>query len=491
MYAYGECVPLLLAGMLVGCFGGLACCRKGNGRNILLTSAAIAILSTALVAPELPRFFRAISSQASAVVGEAVDWTSSEFFLYAVGGQTGPWEGETRWLAGSVDSTCAMLTALGGAILARAWLRTGPKLPALQWLSVAGFAAFCAGLYFKFRLFTPSPFPIGTGQTWSQFKLAGWSTLPITGLLTLAGGSAIGRTTAGRVSAWILAALLFTAVALGLRQSREMAPVRTRNVIDDIGTREAPLAAVAQFCSTLKATVDHGTPVRLALPPEMNKLQQFLAYLLMDRPILADWRGDGYIAPNLPGLPSAEQLEAANWLVTRGTGLGSNPLVRAGLLRLDRTPAIWFEPSMSTGGYDVERSVAEWGQWVESAVEYEFEIHRRNEAPPSARVVFTAQFVSRSPNQRITAIVFGADGSKLEERSWEMEPTAIKHSWLGPTIAELGRHWRIRFSSNEPARILGPIDPRRASFMIRNLAVEPAEPASPPAPAAGGAHSEG
>ena len=473
LYAYGECIPLVALALAAAVAYALVCNPPGDRKSIVAWASAAAGLSLVLVAPELPRFAHAMKVQTGAVVGSAVDWPAVEFLLHALGFRPGNWETSTSWLGGTMVAAWVLMFLLLCAIALRARAqktRRGAR-PA-DWLPIAGYLAISFALFIKFRYFTTNPFELGQGQSWNQFKLAGWSTLPALGWLIYLGAAPPQSRPDSRIGLRLLGGVLVVGTMAGLLQARLRAPERTAGMVQETGIVKQPLEGLRKFFAEAGSKMGPGAAVRLALDDPGNTMQKLAAYFMMDRPVLATWRKDGDVFPYFKKWADPAQMDAAEWLMTRDAWSLPGAVVSRGRFRLYATPELWLEPARVSGAYDQERSGEDWWHWIEQTVEFQLRTHLRNEQARSGAMKIRAQLASTIPDQVVAVTLLDASGQIAAQQTIRLAGEFTELRLPAVPLDRLRGTWTLRFQAEKPAVALGPNDARRGAFLVRNLRAE-------------------
>jgi hypothetical protein len=409
IFAYSEMAPFLALVGLASLAGYLY--HQPHSRVPLIRFALILVgLCLLLLNLECWRIVKALQSQAGSVVGSAVDWHGLGFLLHALGWHAGPWDPRFQWAmsdaSGLVLGVAALLLALPIAVTlyhgrtAWHWLRQGAYLPPLLLMLLL----LLFGLYFRYGV--ASPFPVGTGQSWSQFKLSDWahpfiSVWLLWCLLALRPSQAgLGR------RFWLLGIGALWAVAMGtaLMQARlrvEPLSAMLGNQRNIARTYQNLREAVQQHCPAT-------APVYLNLNPRYWQAREMLVLYLADRGLYSNWHTDHYF-DHLNG-----RLEAPGFdhclIDTRDF---PSPWIgkahEVGLFRVGQIkPELNLLQTGLSGAYPSERDQYHWWHWVGKRVETTL-LPRPGLPPAGVRLRFG--LVGRSP-QTVTLRWQGSDGKQ-------------------------------------------------------------------------------
>ena len=278
----------------------------------ILTAALMAILLNV----EMTRAITALLIQKSATVGGPVDWTPMAYLGHALGVHGGAWDmlqwgrrqaGFGEFVMGSALTMAIVVFFIYN--IGNLWkpIITNGLLPSAILLGI-----FALGfLYYRYA--AANPFPVGVGQSWSQFKLADWSQ-PFAGVLILA---AIIPTLSRRklfrrclVSCVTLAAIVST--LLGIQRSQSI--LRDYPGVTDL------LAYYTSLRTKVFETCEDAPATYLDLAGADYKLRQIVAIFLADRHLKADWTGDGYIENVLSKKQVKQILAKGDCLIDRPAG---------------------------------------------------------------------------------------------------------------------------------------------------------------------------
>jgi hypothetical protein len=472
LYAYGECVPLLVCAMGVGVVTAAVAGDRDTRTRTLWWAAGVGLLSLVLVAPELPRFVRAIVRQSTAVVGNAVDWPTREFLLHALGLRSGNWDTFATWLIDSHFTTWVLRFALLLAIALRIAGRGRLALSKIVLLPALGFLAVSALLFFKFRYFTANPFPTGVGQSWSQFKLAGWSTLPALSVLVVLGASDRRGNLLARLGGGLFGVALAICAVTGLIRAKGYAEQRTALVVRELGMPGPPLQELQRFFAEVNQRIGPDEPVRLLLDDPTEKITQLAAYFMMNRPVLAVWASDGPVYSYFSQWPTSAQMNAANWIIARDESPESGATIAGGRFRLHSRSEFWAESVQISGGYLREPMGGDFGYWVEDAIEFRMQTHAAAEPEIRGTVSVSARIQSPLANQRVRATVVDANGQIVAEQILSVGAEPVRQLLANLTPEQLRGTWTLRLRAEIPGQVLGPNDPRHAAFFVRIPRVE-------------------
>jgi hypothetical protein len=464
--AYSELSPFVGCALVASAF--VLALQRNAWRNLLLHGAVMLAVATLLLNVELLRVYAALRAQMGVVVGAPVDWHLVGFLAHAFGVHGGAWDG-FQWAASGARSGAfaggLLLLALvlaPVALNARALWRASLNatlLPAMAILAVFG----AATLYFRYGV--ASPFPTGTGQSWSQSKLADWA-FPFAIALTLFSIARLYRRHAARVGAAIM--LLF---AIGLASTVSVSVTRMSHFMHGY----AGIDDMERFYRDLRTTVlevcPPAAPVHLALNGNFSKFRQMAALYLHDRALTSDWRDDNYldwIGParrNPPAAAGSCVIEPAALANPAPGGRMVGPFQVAPA----RPDAITL--GAVSGAHQRETDGQNWWYWVEGAARFAVATDAAPNGQKKTRLRF--EYLTRGP-QVLTLRVVRRDGSAQQialKADGQAMATFDQVVDAAPTaLAELA------FSTDGKATALGPTDPRLGAWLIRNIALTAVAP---------------
>lgn len=466
VFAYSELAPFLLAAMAGS--GILLALRRHGRMRLLLYIVLLFALSALLLNTELIRAYSALHTQSSAVVGSPVDWSLLGYAAHSLGIHGGAWDGfqwstpENAWssffILGIVLSVLIVLIIL---MVRRALARNtmnGELLPAALVLML-----FFVGLLY-FRYFVPSPFPKGTGQSWSQFKLADWSH-PFAAAFVILGAISL-RKCIGKYFAPVVGTLSL----LGLISATYIGIARTTPLMQYYGDPRDLNHFYQEFRRTVLADCSLTSPIFLALNGPNHKFRQMAAYFLSGREVNSDWMDDGYIYPHLPierrtqavipGNCVIEPITEDGWL-QRGATIGP---FRVGIY--DGQGRIRI--TSVTGAYDRETDGGNWWHWVEKRVA--FKLQPLHFAKESNQTKLSFEYGTRGVQTLTVHIQTRTSDIRRFELHSEGKTLALAENVIDLPPNELTE---VSIETSGQATPLSEQDKRIAAFIIRNVKIVP------------------
>jgi hypothetical protein len=464
--AYSEVAPFIVLAMLVSStFIGL---RYGKFNRAALFLIAVGIVSCILLNIEIMRAFIALRTQSGAVVGSPVDWSLLGFFSHAVGIHGGAWDG-FQWTLkkhNTQNYENLGLICFGLVCLLITYLLTAKKQALTKSTilpSVSILILFGLGIVY-FRFFKQSPFPVGMGQSWSQFKLADWSH-PFAALIVLTAMLSTRRYLKTFFEPFVL--LLF---CVGLSLAGFVGVERIRPLTSFYGGTTNLHRFYLTFKETVESTCAKGLPIFLGLGEEDHKFRQMATLYLADRELLSDWTDDDYIAPFLPSTRKSQNAREGNCLVElSGPSALLAQSAKVGKYQVGITRGL--EPirvGKCDGGYARESNGTDWWCWVNNKVS--FKLQPVVSTQPAFKSKLTFEYLAKGM-QTLKIQIKGSDGfvETLSLRANIEGNSRYEHIIsVAPSVLQ-----QITIETDGQATLLGNGDSRSAAWMIRNLSIKP------------------
>jgi hypothetical protein len=454
-YAYSEILPFLI----LGCATGVL--YQHWTRDCLqatLRSAGI-ILATFLVfaGAELPRAIRALIGQSKSVVGEGIPWAPLDFVRHALGTQSGYTDGNVLLVSAPTISGIATLIV---AVLAVCGLVRYRKQKFIMPLA-AILAVFCL-FFLHFRYRVEPPFLVGSGQSWSQYKLANWSSIFIF-MLVGAGLAALPSKLQ-----WLAIGFSAGIATTGASHAWDLADTRTTKFRSEAGCETAPFAVLTSMAQEIRRTTT--SPVFLDFDASHAKSRQLLAYLLPPGTTIADWADDVFVAWMLPEAERYASRSKAHWIVQHNEALNSTlKETRIGNYVLRTQDKIEVPLKSVSGGYPMEKYNDGNLNWLRDTITFEYLL------PPDAQgtVSIEAEILSLVPALEFSFSLSQGDSRYLEtiempesHQAWTRPP---KLNRTIPIHAQGERKLLVDFRTNTPPGVIGGNDQRELTFFIRNI----------------------
>lgn len=435
----------------------------------------VAILSLVLINFELPRIIQSILEQSHAVVGSPIDWPWFGFIFHMIGLHGGGWDIFQWSMHGSAKyKVVAMLILvflgiifLGNRKKIKSSLLQGSWLPSAIILSI-----FIVGIVY-FRYFVANPFPVGHGQSWSQFKLSEWA-FPFAFVFVAANIILLCRRSSNTLKGLVVLFLLLACSGVVFSVKDRMGTITNYY----IGVKN-----LDQFYQDARQlilrTCPKNAPIYLNLINSNHNFRQMLSLYLTDRRIKSDWTGDGYVVNQLPENKRMEPLKLGDCLVQAFVNkpeLKDSTLAIMSVSIVKEDDPIQLEPINPTYDQEFDNQGNSW-YWVESSIKFKpnslLEVNpNAKNMPIFGRTQLKFEYLTRTSENLFVSLKTKNGELFLfkihSEDSNEKYATFQKVFNLPASqVAELTIH-----TDGVPTP-LGPNDSRKASWMIRNLTMTP------------------
>jgi hypothetical protein len=452
IHAYSEITPFLGATLALT-FLAAAIQFRARLPRIFALAIWLGILCAIFVNLEWIRTIRAVRSQAGAVVGMPVDWPWWQFPAAAMGLITGAHDQENYLLGrGFLGQGCVIGAAV--AAIGLVWSFRHRKiwnvLPHVFFLSLGAIA------FIYFRWMARSPWPVGTGQSWSQFKLSNWISPSLFCLLAI---GAAGIAARSRMRATIVCFALGLISIVGAIRQAQLAGPRTENIRNDTGLAYDPFSAVFQI-REFTGYVPKDMPIGLDFDASRVGIRQVVTYALMDHAVAGDFSSDAWVMHFLPPDQLTMPVENCRWIVSADPN--PPPSARqAGNLWFGPPPKTKFVLLSASGGYQRESNPTGWWYWTGKQLAFTYRV--AGEQPRWIEISFQYLPVS---DQRPVHLTVG--GKTID--------ISLKGGWNSFTsdpidVQNLGDTCTVQFDCDLPPVKLSKNDPRLASYLIKNLSV--------------------
>ncbi|WP_441229147.1 hypothetical protein AB7828_01075 [Tardiphaga sp. 215_C5_N2_1] len=461
--AYSELVPFVGLALVISVI--VLVVRNRSWSSVTVFGLIVVGISLLILNGEVLRAYNALKLQSGAVVGSPVAWSLLGFVAHAMGVHGAAWDGfqwtapQASWATylGGIALFVAFVALMSSLTTYRTWTMVCEPvlLPAAVILSVFGLGI----VYFRYGVV--SPFNVGRGQSWSQFKLSDWAHPFVSAFALLAFLSILPkRKTLSR-------RLIISLFICGFLGAGAIAKGRIRPYVQSYdGLRD-----IARFYTNFREAVLDAcrldAPVYLALSDRDEKFRRIAALYLPDREVQADWDPD--VGAWLPESKRHEKLTAdqciverrsANQVVASGRAIG--PLVVG---RLNENGHI--RTLATVAAHEPESDGKDWWQWTDKSIVLQLQSLRVPTQLQRTRITFRYQ--ARS-TQTITLRLSGDEGAI--SRSF-----AVTSNELGtfdevldvrPTSVS-----QLDMTTDGKATPLGASDMRLAAWRVMNLSIEP------------------
>ncbi len=290
-FAYSEFIPFVLLTILAS---GFVTFFMISRKKKLITLLGVTFgLSVLLLNVEVIRAFNAIRSQSVAIAGTPVPWNLLGFFGHIFGLHGGAWD-VFQWAHFSIPFfepiifIIIILVVLGFISYKKQWkaILQSEYLPLVVITSI-----FISGI-FVFRFFFSSPFKVGIGQSWSQFKLADWAS-PFA-LLLLINALAYLIIKYSKFRKYFWASIMVVCLLAGSYFSYS----RMKHTVAYYDTKNLNQYYL-DFRNSVNSTCPTGS-IYLNFDENDAKFKQVLSMYLKDRDVKSNWLKDDYIYNYLP-----------------------------------------------------------------------------------------------------------------------------------------------------------------------------------------------
>lgn len=465
---YSEELPFVSVGAFLAAAIAFAGAPKSRLRLMKLLGVAL-IAAGALANIDIVRGVHAIIMQSRAVVGWPVDWSLLEHIGHALGVHGG--SGDTvGWIGNSSILGIALVIGLS-VLIFRTWRHPDRRQITIALPSLC-FGALCVIAFLYFRYMVPSPFPLGKGQSWSQYKLTNWLYPVVTALIIATLARLIHRFRSD-----VTVRVFATALVGGVLWNYHAAASRTGTIINQLGTNRPIFASLLNIRTHVMQHLLPGEAVYLDVTGDAGKLRQLLTYVLYDADVTGNWSDDGYIFPRLPPEKLHPPIDRASFVIAAVARLPAelqDKLIwRNGTLgMLVRKDYNFVRISSMDGGYDRESDGNRWWVWVRDGI-----VFALDETGDAVRFGRRISFDYAIHAEAGLSLEIAGTDSRLE-LALPRPPTGTGHfeKTLPPSFGPIRR---LKVSGDgEPAR-LGPNDARMAKFLIANMNVELIRPDVP------------
>jgi hypothetical protein len=456
IFSYSEIAPFLVAA--IGLSGLFCAIWSGAWRNVCIFGCVVALLTVMLTNFELLRTYHSLRTQVGAVVGSPVDWSLLRFVAHAAGIQAGAWDNPNFTYFG-IGWGLILAVVVVSNFRSISWGSTGSVGSLLIPVLVLLLSFFCGLIYFRYV--AVSPFPVGRGQSWSQFKLMEWAH-PFVTVLVLA--ILVNFLTHSRKSYRRFVLVLLAAAALG---SCYVGILRTR----DMMRQYENVADVDAFYKNFREAVFTNCPrkasIYLALGGSDHKFRQLVSTFLTDRALKGDWSDDGYAAPYMPPDQLHSSLVEGDCLVEPShRTVSSMPAMVIGPVRIGIFDGSYKLPITSAeGAFEEESDGPNSWRWIEREVTFSFmPLYDADRSKMTLRF----EYVMRMDQPLQLEVM---DGFKKTPLLVEISP--LEREGTFSRDIDIGRvqDLKVSISSRAEAEPLSDGDRRKAAFQIKNLSV--------------------
>lgn len=464
---YSELTPFIFLAFLISCVYFII--RFFNVKNTIIYSILLALFSIILLNYEIVRAIKALLTQSSAVVGTPVNWPLFGYLSHAFGLHGGAWD-ISQW-SSLVSSemfififnilfVCIFLFFLIYIItfLIKKHPEDNLLIPILSVTIV--FVLF----FVYFRYFVSSPFDIGKGQSWSQFKISDWINPFIFVILIFAFVSS--KDYIKKYFSYLVVVLFALAFIFSILSSigRIKPLINTYSQTNDLSNYYVNFnKKVDNYCV-------NNTPIYLNFNNDNLKFRQIATLYLYNREIKSNWLNDGYIYPWLPSNKRSQWPVIGDCVVElsqKNDFLSNND----GII-IDKFRVGIFQGSLNIGIVDIvgaygnESDGENYWNWVENNVIYKL----RPYIPINPLSKIRLYFEYSTLGDKTLELSFTKDGKVLWSKLINNQGGATMVFDEIINISPDNFH-EINIKTDGIAGRLGENDSRLVSFIIRNLRI--------------------
>lgn len=467
VFAYSEIIPFLALACLIS--GLVFMMRFFVFKNILIFSSLIFIFSVLLLNFEILRAMKALLSQASAIVGTPVDWLLVGYISHAFGIHGGAWDllqwsnNENIKYPAFFVGLLFMIVIAGVMFFSRQYvwkfIKNGILMPFFATLII--FSLF----FLYFRYFVSSPFSIGTGQSWSQFKLSDWANPFLMVLLLFS--FATFQFFLSRIFNVILIVIFVICLIINIPISMD----RIKPFVNGYGKVKNIAEFYVNFRNKVNDVCSYDMPVYLNLNDSDLKFRQMASLYLYDRKLESNWTNDGYIYFYLPSEDQNKKSAVGSCVIESSK---KNDLLdleydnRIGLFNIgifQENKRVQISKTISD--YEEESDGKNYWNWVKNEITFNLNTSSIMEDYNQTKIFF--EYDTRG-SQILNLSIIKKDGTNLSfsfSGKGDMLETFEK-------IIDLpsSQITAIIIETDGTATRLSKNDPRLANFIIKNLNIE-------------------
>jgi hypothetical protein len=313
----------------------------------------------------------------------------------------------------------------------------------------------------------PSPFPIGVGASWSEFKLSDWAG-PFVSVFVLVGMVHLKRPLGKQFNRAVA-----TAFGLGLILTAAMPPRVLAGAFNPFIMYYGSPSDLGQLYLDLRSTVLETCPrnkaVYLALSGEDMKAREVAVLFLKDRDLRSNWTDDVYLGDmarahgnqDIAASDCVVEARSKQRYIEQGKVVGP---FKVGIY--DGRGAVTI--AASKGAYARESDGDNWWQWVPHEVVFTLDTKSVKSTTSRTNLSFSYQTVGK---QTLTAKLIKRDGTNQE---FTLESNGGAPVQFSATLSTPPKDIsEISIETNGVAHPLGPGDSRVAAWNIRNFSVTP------------------
>lgn len=370
VFVYSELVPFLILAIVIS--GLYFAIKYYIFKKLFIFSSLFLGFSIILLNFEIIRAVKALLTQSSAIVGTAVTWPLFGYIAHALGIHGGAWDG-VQWSVVTINSFFPVvfnILFVGFLLFLIIYIFLLIKKSSSYDIILPIFVmVIVLTLFFiYFRYFVQSPFPIGKGQSWSQFKISDWVSpfLMLLFFVTLLSF----KDRYNRVYKLFIPFVFVVAFLGTLILSFE----RIQPLINNYERTNNLSKYYINFREQINNFCPPNIPVYLNLDGKNLKFRQMATLYLYDREVKSNWLGDDYIYNLLPSDKKAQWPKIGDCVVElkqKADYLDKEKGVEFGKFRVGL-----FKGSMNIGigqilgAYGDETDGENYWNWVKNNVTY-------------------------------------------------------------------------------------------------------------------------
>jgi hypothetical protein len=464
IHCYSELTPFVGLTCLLITIRHLAFNRQRiNPITKALVSAAT---GAALINFEAIRVFKALVIQAEAFVGWPIVWDVPTFFAHALGFYPGS-KGESINLFGNVAFLNLIFLGILFVIFLIGFKSTLSKkalVTELNW-SIIFFLAPIVAFFVYFRWFVESPWDVGSGQTWNQFKLTQWASWAMS--LIFFRGLAEMILKKGKAKILALSFLGAASVWVIVNQSR-ISEQSSIPVLEQTSSKKNPFLTYQTLLNAVKGNYDEKAVIYLNLGGVNHKSRQMISYFLKDYTLVSNWTDDVYIGYLLPlKIRNFDRHDADFYISLTDSNLYDQEKSNNIPWEISDNYSASLQIDSIHGPYNIERNKADWWIWTDKHLEIETTIFLADKN--TSDLYLTFDYVSTVSDFDLRVEVTNLDSGKtyynktlnLNQNGQTVLPKI--------SITDQEVRLKLRFSSENSAVKVSIQDPRKLLYMIKNL----------------------
>ncbi len=460
VYSYSEIAPFVTISCLLAVLVLLFILDRESKKKMFLLTFFFLIQSVTVLNTEIFRAIHNIRSASGALVGWAFDWSLLGFIGHAFGlhdGSSGHWFAKSK-----IVSLVFLSLLLVSIILFIKHLikeRLTDKnyrsfIPCLMYLLVSTIAF----LYFRYAV--PTPWPVGTGQSWSQFKIIKWAG-PF--FIAIAGAAFLYSMNLFNKFSRVLKVLFVLIISVGIIQNYYGGKRLAKNFSREVGNRQAPYEALLGLQKALKDRVSDEQVIFLHPEEAHLAFRRTVTYFLMDFKLASDWRNDGYLYPWLPSSERNIPETNSDFHVKFNHHVSQKNSLHFGNLVLMPGPQYWANLTSVEGGYLRENDGKNWWYWTKESVTFNYHFQGKN---LPKQFSFKCQLFSKTA-RTIEAIVSSTRNKKTYRYQFQKEPESITIENIPLDSPDI----QIRFFTKITPDKNFKVGPRFENLMVKNAQI--------------------